>query len=171
MKDIFDINRGKSLYTKSYCKLNEGVYPVYSANNNIPLDYRNNYDYDGKYLTCSINGIAGVITVLNDKFSINADRVIFIPKIINLDLEYIKYILEPLLRNITKGRKGLFEKNEFTKLNPEMIKEVEIPIPIENDKISLNIQNNVSQKYKIIDEIKNNLELKILDILNTDIEF
>ena len=58
-------------------------------------------------MTSSINGIAGVLTILDGKFSANADRVIFIPKVNNIYLEYVKNILEPILRNKNKGRKGL----------------------------------------------------------------
>src|SRR5699024_9442424 len=86
VRDLFDIQRGKSIYTKIYCKNNKGEYPVYSADNNNPLGYRNEHDYDGKYLSSSINGIAGVLTILDGKFSINADRVVFIPKVENINL-------------------------------------------------------------------------------------
>lgn len=67
LRDLFEIQRGKSIYTKTYCKNNKGEYPVYSADNNNPLAYRNDYDYDGEYLTLSINGIAGVLTILDGK--------------------------------------------------------------------------------------------------------
>ena len=80
-------------------------------------------------MTSSINGIAGVLTILDGKFSANADRVIFIPKVNNINLEYVKNILEPILRNKNKGRKGLKGKNEFTKLTPTMIENEMIPIP------------------------------------------
>lgn len=129
VKDLFDIQRGKSIYTKTYCKNNKGEYPVYSADNNNPLGCRNEYDYNGKYLSSSINGIAGVLTLLDGKFSTNADRVVFIPKVENINLAYVKNILEPILRNKNKGRKGLKGKNEFTKLTPSMIEDEMIPIP------------------------------------------
>lgn len=90
LRDLFEIQRGKSIYTKTYCKNNKGEYPVYSADNNNPLAYRNDYDYDGEYLTLSINGIAGVLTILDGKFSANADRVIFISKVNNINWEYVK---------------------------------------------------------------------------------
>lgn len=153
LRDLFEIQRGKSIYTKTYCKNNKGEYPVYSADNNNPLAYRNDYDYDGEYLTSSINGIAGVLTILDGKFSANADRVIFISKVNNINWEYVKNILEPILRN--KGRKGLKGKNEFTKLTPTMI---------ENEMISISYniygepyiekQNNIANKYKIMVMIK-----------------
>ena len=109
-------------------------------------------------MTLSINGIAGVLTILDGKFSANADRVIFISKVNNINWDYVKNILEPILRN--KGRKGLKGKNEFTKLTPTMIENEMIPI-------SYNIygepyiekQNNIANKYKIMVMIKNKLKI------------
>lgn len=143
-----------------------------SADNNNPLGYRNEYDYDGKYLSASINGIAGVLTILEGKFSTNADRVVFIPKIKNINLDYAKNILEPLLRNKNKGRKGLKGKNEFTKLTPRMIEDEMIPIPYDKyGKIFEKKQIIISDKYKTIDMIKKEIETILNELLNLDIIF
>lgn len=172
VRDLFDIQRGKSTYTKTYCKNNKGDYPVYSADNNSPLGYRNDYDYDGKFLTSSINGIAGVLTIINGKFSTNADRVAFIPKIKNINLDYVKNILEPLLRNKNKGRKGLKGKNEFTKLTPSMIEEELIPIPYDiYGELFIDKQNILADKYKTIDMMKKEIEKSFNELLNNEIVF
>lgn len=86
VRDLFDIQRGKAIYTKTYCRNNNGKYPVYSVDNNNPLGHRNEYDYDGRFLTSSINGIAGILTIIDGKFSTNADRAVFIPKVNNINL-------------------------------------------------------------------------------------
>lgn len=170
VSDVFDIQRGKSIYTKTYCKNNNGEYPVYSADNNNPLAYRNDYDFDGKYLSSSINGIAGVLTILDGKFSINADRVVFIPKLKNINLDYVKNILEPILRNKNKGRKGLKGKNEFTKLTPSMIKDEIIPIPLDAyGEVCLKKQSIIASKYKIIDVIKKEMENRLSELINIDL--
>lgn len=167
---MFDIVRGKSKYTKIYCKNNNGDYPVYSADNNLPLGYMNSYDYSGKYLTISVNGIAGVITILNENFSVNADRVILIPKMEKINLEYIFSVLEYRLRDKAKGRKGLGRKNEFTKLTNTMIEEIEIPIPFNiNGEIDEKIQLDIANKYSSIFNIKKKLSKQINNILNSDI--
>lgn len=172
VRDLFDIQRGKSIYTKTYCKNNKGEYPVYSADNNNPLAYRNKYDYDGKYLSSSINGIAGVLTILDGKFSTNADRVVFIPKIENINLDYVKNILEPILRNKNKGRKGLKGKNEFTKLTPSMIGNEMIPIPYNiKGEPSLDKQKKLADKYKTINMIKNKIEKNFNELLRNEIVF
>ena len=172
VSDLFEIQRGKSIYTKTYCKNNNGEYPVYSADNKNPLGYRNDYDYKGKFLTSSMNGIAGVLTILDEKFSVNADRVVFVPKVKEISLEYIKNILEPILRNKTKGRKGLKGKNEFTKLTPSMIEESIIPIPyFENGEIFVKKLKEISKKYYTIEKIQKQLEVKIDELLRMEIKF
>lgn len=170
VKDLFDIQRGKSIYTKTYCKNNKGEYPVYSADNNNPLGYRDEYDYNGKYLSSSINGIAGVLTLLDGKFSTNADRVVFIPKVENINLFYVKNILEPILRNKNKGRKGLKGKNEFTKLTPSMIEDEMIPIPYDvYGEVLLEKQSIIAAKYKTIDMIKKEIESRLSELINIDL--
>ncbi|MDY3947217.1 MAG: restriction endonuclease subunit S [Ezakiella sp.] len=172
VRDLFDIQRGKSTYTKTYCKNNKGDYPVYSADNNSPLGYRNAYDYDGKFLTSSINGIAGILNIINGKFSTNADRVVFIPKVENINLEYVKNILEPILRNKNKGRKGLKGKNEFTKLTPSMIEDEMIPIPYDvYGEIFSEKQSIIAANYKTIDMIKKEIENRLSELINIDLFF
>lgn len=155
LRELFDIQRGKSIYTKTYCKNNNGKYPVYSADNKEPLGYKNGYDYDGEYLTSSINGIAGVLTILDRNFSTNADHVVFISKATNIDLGYVKNILEPILRNKNKGRKWLKGKNEFTKLITTMIENEMIPIPYNiYGEPYIEKQNDIANRYKIMVMIK-----------------
>ena len=152
-----NLSRGKSIYTKTYCRNNHGAYPVYSATNNAPLGNINTYDYDGRFLTISINGLAGKITIFDEKFSTNADRVVMLPKE-GISIDYIRHVAEPILRNSVKGRKGDLGKNEFTKLTPTMILNTYIPIPLNEDN-SFNyerqcelasIYNNIEQQKKIL---------------------
>lgn len=172
VRDLFDIQRGKSIYTKTYCKNNKGDYPVYSADNNNPLGYRNEYDFDGIFLTSSINGIAGVLTIIDGKFSANADRVVFIPKLENINLDYVKNILEPILRNKNKGRIGLEGKNEFTKLTPRMIENEVIPIPHDiNGDPFIDMQNILADKYKTVGMIKNQIEKNLNELISNEIIF
>ena len=90
-----NLSRGKSIYTKTYCRNNHGAYPVYSATNNAPLGNINTYDYDGRFLTISINGLAGKITIFDEKFSTNADRVVMLPKE-GISIDYIRHVAEPI---------------------------------------------------------------------------
>lgn len=163
---FLSVKRGKSKYTKLYCNDNSGEYPVYSADNDKPLGYMNHYDNDGEFLTISINGIAGKITIFNGKFSVNADRVVCIPRE-EVDIRYIRYVAEPIFRNSIKGRKGDLGKNEFSKLTPDMIKRLLIPIPIKEDGIfDLEIQKQLAAKYQQIEDIKSNLYEKVKKLLD-----
>ena len=102
LNQLFEYKRGKSC-TKAFCNLHKGEYPVWSANNITPLATVNFYQYDGKYISLSRNGIAGKITILDGKFSINEDRFLLVPKVDNIDYEFIKYTVEPILRSKKKG--------------------------------------------------------------------
>lgn len=167
LNKIIKHNNGSASYTKTWCQSHRGKYALFSANNFEPIDFIDSYDYDGKYLTYSKNGCAGYITIINGKFSVNGDRCVIT---INdeyknmLDILYLKYYLEPLFRKNKKGRLGIYGKNEFTKLNSNMIKELDIQIPIPLDKDSnfdLEKQKEIADKYKQIDEIKQGLIDKI----------
>ncbi|WP_207640937.1 N-6 DNA methylase [Clostridium lundense] len=128
--ELFDVVKGYSKYTKSYGNAHKGSFPVYSASNLAPLTYIDTYDFDGNYLTWATNGFAGYMKVINGKFSANGDRGVLIPRFTDIDLGYVKLILEPILRELAKGRKGEDGKDEFTKLYPSMIKDIEIEMPM-----------------------------------------
>ena len=166
LPDLFDTVKGLSKYTKKYGNTHSGPYPVYSASSQRPLTYVDTYDYDGKYMTWSTNGFAGTILLLDGKFSINGDRGILIPKDgrTDLDFDYMKYTLEPVFRELAKGRKGDNGEDEFTKLYPSMLDEVMIPIPVdENGNISLTAQMEISAKYFAVEECRN----EVINRLNT----
>ena len=72
IKELFDIKKGKSIYTNKYFHENKGKYPVYSSQtyNNGEIAKINSYDYDEKCLTWTTDGIyAGTIFLRNNKFS------------------------------------------------------------------------------------------------------
>lgn len=160
LPDLFERVKGKSKYTKKYGQLNKGKYPVYSASSSSPLTHIDTFDYDGEFLSWSTNGFAGTISVFNEKFSINGDRGLLLPKDDrkDLDLYYLKYILQPMFREMAKGRKGDNGVDEFTKLYPSMLEEIMVPIPVdENGEISLMLQREIAQKYKMIFETTNDV--------------
>lgn len=171
LTEVFIPQRGNSKYTKTFCKDNIGEYPVFSANNSEPLGYRNLYDYDGTYLTVSVNGIAGKITKKEGKFSINADRILLMPQNHFLDLDFIKYSIEPILRKSAKGRMGHDGQNEFTKLPSGIIDNIKIRIPILPDgNYDLNKQKEIANKYRKIEEIKKNISNQIDVLCSTEIQ-
>ncbi len=88
-------------------------------------------------------------------FSINADRGLLKPLNNNIDIRYIKYVLEPVLREMAKGRKGEKGEDEFTKVYPTMLENIKINIPIDKTGASdLKQQNIIASKYQKIEDIK-----------------
>ncbi len=172
ISEILDTRKGLSKYTKKYGQEHKGDYPVYSASNKDPLTHIDTFDYDGKYLTWATNGFAGYIKVIDGKFSANGDRGILIPKIDNIDLDYMKFIIEPILRELAKGRKGDKGKDEFTKVYPSMVEDVTIVVPIlKNGNLDLNTQKEIAEKYLKIEQIKSSIQNELEKISKISIEY
>jgi len=171
LKDIFDIEKGISKYTKKYGNVNKGDFPVYSASNREALTFIDTFDYDGEYLTWATNGFAGYMKIITGKFSINSDRGLLKPKSNKISIKYIKYILEPILREMAKGRKGEKGEDEFTKVYPSMIENVSIPIPINNKgEIDINAQEEIASLHFKMNEIKSLIALELDRIYSTNIQ-
>lgn len=175
LNDIVTHNNGNATYTKTWCQKHKGDYPLYSANNYEPFAFIDSFDYYGEYLTYSKNGCAGYITLIKGCFSVNGDRCVITINdkySASIDLLYLKYYLEPIFRSNKKGRLGAFGKNEFTKLNSTMIKElnIQIPIPLNQDgSYDIEKQKEIADRYKQIDEIKKGLIDKIENLISINI--
>lgn len=173
LKDLFDIERGVSKYTKKYGNANKGDYPVYSASNREALTHINTFDYDGEYLTWATNGFAGYIKIISGKFSFNADRGLLKPKKDGINILYIKYKIEPILRGLAKGRKGEKGEDEFTKVYPSMIEGIEILMPIDKKgNFDISAQAEIVEKYEFVEEINSKVEeyKKKIEALNVEFE-
>lgn len=167
--DLFSPANGDSKYTKTWCKAHEGSYPIYSGNTSGEYGFIDEYQYDGEYLTWAKDGLAGYMMYHNGRFSLTGHRGILIKKDNrdDIDLMYLKYVLEPVFRANKKGREGDLGKNEYTTINSDMIKKITttIPIPLdENGEYDLMKQKELAGKYKQIDDIKNMLKQKILQV-------
>jgi len=174
--ELFTLMLGDGKYTKQFCLNNQGEYPVYSGNTVGSFDSINEATYDGEYLTWSKDGLAGYIMYHNEKFSITNHRGILIPTVLctNIDLNYIKVILEPIFRSKIKGRLGLEEKNEYTTLSKDMIKKIEdkISIPVKADgTFDIEVQKEIANKYEVIENIKTSISEKIAELTDKEIIF
>lgn len=161
--------KGKGKYTKKYGQQHKGEYPVYSASNSSALTNIDTYDFDGEYLSWSTNGFAGIISIIDGKFSINGDRGILLPRDGREDLifPYLKYVLEPMFREMAKGRKGDNGEDEFTKLYPSMLNDIMIPMPVDrNGNISVAMQQEIAEKYDTVTQISDDIQTKINSIIN-----
>lgn len=107
----------------------------------------------------------------NSKFSATNHRGILIPRVENLNLDYIKIIAEPIFRANIKGRKGENGENEYTALPPFMIVDLEIPIPIDKQgNYDIYTQNDIVEKYSFINEIKEKVNKYRVEIKNTNVD-
>lgn len=72
----------------------------------------------------------------------------------DLDFDYMKFTLEPIFRELAKGRKGDNGEDEFTKLYPSMLNDIMVPIPVDGEgNISLSLQKRLPRslyQYKIV---------------------
>ncbi|WP_298693743.1 N-6 DNA methylase [uncultured Sulfuricurvum sp.] len=169
--EIFITKKGLSKYTRSYGQLHKGEYPVYSGSNVAPIIFIDTYDYDGEYLSWVVDGFAGYMSVLKGKFSATGHKGILLPKSTQIDINYVKFILEPILRELAKGRKGDNGSNEYTNVAPTVVENVTIPIPILSDgSFDLEIQQEIAQKYQKIDEIKATLQNEFAKIQKVSID-
>ena len=170
--EVLDPIKGKSIFTRKYGEAHKGKYPVFSASSATPLTHIDTYDYDGDYLSWSTNGFAGTVTVLEGRFSINGDRGLLIPKTDNVDILYLRYVLEPVFRELAKGRKGDRGEDEFTKLYPSMIANVDIPLPIdENGVISLAAQKEIAVMYDTVEQYRREVLSKLDALLEQRITY
>lgn len=144
LNTLFKYKRGRSC-TREYCNQHKGNYPVWSANNIEPLAYVDFNDYEGRYISLSRNGIAGKITILNGKFTINEDRFLLVPLGDNIDYDFIKYTVEPILRSKKKGRAGHDGQNEFTKISFTILDKVMVATVYKG--IHIKKQNNGLPTY------------------------
>lgn len=174
--ELFDIERGKVI-SRKYIDDNKGDYPVYSTQLDSSFGYINSYMYDGEYLIWNTDGLGGYIRRVDGKFSIT--NIVGIMKLKNeyknyVNLEYIRRILEPIFRENVKGREGIGGKNEYTKINSTMIKDLDIKInfPINEDgTFDIEKQKRIVSKYKVIEEMKNSILEKGLPFTLSNVQF
>lgn len=133
--------------------------------------------YDGEYLIWNTDGLGGYIRRVDGKSSItNIVGIMKLKEIYkdSVNLEYIRRILEPIFRENVKGREGVGGKNEYTKINSTMIKnlDIKINIPINKDgTFDLEKQNQIVSKYKAIEEMKNSILEKGLPFTLSNVQF
>lgn len=171
IKDIFTTKKGLSKYTKSYGQLHKGEYPVYSGSNIAPIMHIDIYDYEGEYLSWVVDGFAGYMKVLKGKFSATGHKGILTPKSNKIDINYIKFILEPILRDLAKGRKGDKGSSEYTNVSPTVVENAMIQVPVlPNGDFDIKAQQEIAYKYQKIEEIKITLQNEFAKIQNVTID-
>lgn len=169
--ELFDIKRGSGTYTKAYTKKHTGEIPVFSGNTFGPFAKIDFADYNIPCLSWAIDGLAGYMMIHKQPFSATNHRGILIPKTDKVDLDYLKYILEPKFRELKKGREGENGENEYTSLPPFMIKAVKIVLPVDKyGNPDLHVQNEIAKKYLALEQYKNDIAEKLRILIQQKIE-
>lgn len=163
--ELFTIQRGSGKYTKTYTQKHLGDYPLFSGNTFGEFAFIDSYDYDIPCLTWAIDGLAGHMMVHKTPFSATNHRGILLPKTADIDIDYIKFALEPLLRQAKKGRVGDNGENEYTSLPPFMLNDIEVGVPVdEAGEISIDLQREIAASYLAVEQYRHEI-LKKLDAL------
>lgn len=166
ISDLFVPQNGSSTYTKEWCQEHQGDIPLFSGNTFGPFDHIDVADYDGEYITWAKDGLAGYTMYHNGKFSLTGHRGILIPKgdHSQLDVQYLRLMIEPIFRKNIKGRLGINGKNEYTTLNSVMINGIteKVKIPVTTDgAYDLAKQKELAQKHLDIKNKKAGLLEKV----------
>ena len=167
IKNIFDIFKGKAIYTNQYIVANKGEFPLYSSQtkNNGIIGNINNYDFDCKALTWTTDGIyAGTVFLRDGKFSMTTHCGALLLKNSNILLEYVYFYLKENLRNFAVG-------DQNKRVTTDIIKNIEIPIPIDSKgNFDIKKQEEIAKKYAFVDKMKEDLKNQINNLINIKIE-
>lgn len=176
IREIFDlkIKTNNSKFTKTFIDKNKGLIPVHSASkfpDNVDYGYvKDNLDgvkYFEDCLTWNIDGSIGKVYLRKGRFSLS-EKVI--PLIVHeefkdkLDLLFLKYAIEME-----------FGKHYFgfdNKAGKGKIQNIEISVPINaKNEFDVNIQKELAEKFKRIEEIKKTISDELDKISSTEIDF
>lgn len=132
--ELFETVNGRAKFIKNYVDAHPGTYPIYSASLTRPFGYVDDFDFDGTFLTWVMNGYGGRVQEVSGQFSANRDRGVFVPRegVRVPDLAYLRFAMEPQLVATAVGRRVDGRLNEYTKIYPDMAKEVLIQLPLDD---------------------------------------
>ncbi len=165
INDIFEILGEKNL-TKTYIESNKGEYPVYSGQieNGGVFGFIKSYKYDEIILTWVTYGNSGNIRKRSGKFNIGRNNCGLRPLDKNIDLNYIKFIAEPIFISNVKGEK---QKS----LPQSIVKNITIKIPVNKDgNFDTDKQKEIAEKHQKIESIKKAISGELFKIQNAVIE-
>jgi type I restriction-modification system DNA methylase subunit len=166
IKDIFNIVKGKVLYTNQFIVSNKGTYPLYSSQtkNDGVIGNINCFDYDCKALTWTTDGIyAGTVFLREGKFSMTTHCGALLPKNNRILLEYTYFYLKENLKKFAIG-------DQNKRVTTDIIKNIEIPVPVDaQGNFDLEKQKDIVEKYAFVERIKDGLKNQMDNLLNIQI--
>ncbi|MCU7557948.1 restriction endonuclease subunit S [Macrococcus capreoli] len=166
LSEVFESKRGNSKYTKRYCNQNSGEFEVFTGTTIGSFAFINTYDYEQDYLSYTTDGEnAGTLKILKGKYSVGAHRALLIPLQENLDIEYFKIILQPILfSNVKRG--------DIPSISWRSIKDILLSIPVKEDgKFDIESQRKLVEKNNAIEIKKKEIREKLDYINKVEIDF
>ncbi len=167
--EIFNITLGSAKYNHKYFSTHKGKYPVYSGQtkNNGEIARIDSYEYNKEGLTWTIDGYAGRVFYRNGKFSLTCHGGLLTIKNEfknKLDYDFLKYLLDNELPNHSVG-----EGNK--RLKKTHIEKISIKIPADKNKdFDLDKQKEIADKYKKIEQIKEQLKKDYERMINSEVQ-
>lgn len=154
--------------TKEKLKDKPKIYPVYAGSVGSPLCYTDSYNNQKDALLVVNDGDSGkTYIVKNQKYTIgkHVTGLNIKEEYLNLiDLDYLQIVSEPIFvkQNKSQGRGNLPQKD---------ILNTYVPIPVKEDgTYDLEKQQEISNKNKVIDNIKKSISKKITELIDIQIE-
>ena len=170
IKKVFYPIKGNAKYTHKYLRNNIGDYPVYSSQTvrDGVIGNISTYDWNKECLTWTTDGVyAGTVFYRKGKFSMTTHCGGLLlkkefKKLINL--KYVCFFLSNCLKDYAVG-----EGNK--RITIETINQVIIQFPV-NSKGELDIdkQKEIAKRYEAIEKIKNELKVKLGELVESKIE-
>lgn len=171
VSDLFSVLRGSGKYTRSYTQEHPGAVPLFSGNTSGAFAYVDTADYNTPCLSWVIDGLAGYLMFHSSEFSATNHRGVLLPKFSDINLQYAKFIMEPIFRNAKKGRVGDNGENEYSSLPPFMVSELLVPFPVDDTgKISLSAQQEIAEQYITVEQCKRDVAEKLDALAHQKIE-
>jgi hypothetical protein len=169
--DLFRAVPGSAKFIQRYIEQNSGIYPVYSGSLLRPFGHVNVHEFDGDYLSWTMNGYAGHVSEIRGKFSLTRDRGVFIPVegVAIPDLTYLRLAMEPSLKAAAVGRRIEGKRNTYTKIYPEAAAQVVIRLPVEGrGNLNYELMSNLGSRYRQIESAKSQIQA-VLDSLRRSV--
>lgn len=162
IKDICTPAKADKTLTKARAKDKEGPYPVYAATIGEIFAYVNDYNNTKPCLVVVNDGDAGNTYIVNDqKYTIGKHATGLIPND-DIDIIYLQKVATPIFKKIAKG----YGLGNLPKAD---VLEVEINIPIKDGKYDIQIQRDLADIYNQINEQKEVLLSKVVELQNINV--
>lgn len=155
--DLFVPISGSPKFIRRYIEAHPGEHPVFSASLLRPFGYIDEFQFEGTYLSWTMNGYAGHVSEIGGRFSLTRDRGVFIPRpdVKIPDLTYLRLAMEPALTAAAVGRRIDGKKNTYTKIYPESAAKVLIRLPIDRDgRFDYKRMSELAAQYRRIESAK-----------------